>query len=258
MDESVQGVYIERKFTDEQTAKLEAMSGPSGHIANFLTDSEFELLRSMVLDPNMVYPEVGKVSKYWGFGTPYKPADQINDWLIPKLETVFGKFNVDFYAFQEAIHPWRIHADIRWEESKLPYKFVLFPLDVEPVTGPVGINEWPDTYTVTFKQHDFKRSLPENGTKRLKPNTNQEAWPRPWDDPKIERLEPGYHIDKATWDKYFTHIPYEHAEGLTIDLINKWQPRAMMYHDQTALHCASNFHNEGIRTKRCFIVATYL
>lgn len=252
------GIYVEQKFDEYQTQMLEKIAGPSGQQFDFLTDEEFNLLRSMSLDPNIVYPEVGKVSKYWGFGPQYKPADQINPWLIPKLQKLIGDFKIDFYAFQEAIVPWKIHADIRWDQVKIPHKVMLIPLDVEPKTGKVEVDKWPETATLTFKQRSFLRKYPEKANKIAVPNTGQDHWLRSYDDPCVEGLVDGYHIDKETWQKFLTHVPYEYLEGLTLDAINYWVPKSIMYWDNTALHAADDFLSHNIATKRCFMIFTFL
>lgn len=216
------------------------------------------LLRERVLDPGLKYPEHGKVSKYYGFGPEHDPAKGISDWLLPKLEQLIGPHKIAFMAYQEAIQPWHIHADIRWDEKEVPYKVLLMPLDVEPVTGAVDHDQWIDTYTIAFHQRNFLRALPEKGDEYIKPNTGMGHWPRPADDPGVEGLIEGYDIDQNTWNKYFSNLDYSYAQGLTIDKVNKWVPRSVMYWDNTALHAADNFLANGIRTKRSFMVFTYL
>ena len=49
-------------------------------------------------------------------------------------------------------------------------------------------------------------------------------------------------------------MPYDHLEGLTIDRINIWQPRSIMYWDNTALHCSDDFLTKGINTKRSLMM----
>lgn len=252
------GIYIEQRFSEKQTEVLEKTAGSSKQILNFLSDEEFDFLRSISLDPNTVYPEIGKVSKYWGFGPQYKPADEINQWLIPKIEKIIGPCKIDFYAFQEAIIPWKIHADIRWDEVKIPYKVMLIPLDVEPTTGKVDVDNWPDTATIAFNQRNFMRKLPSKSDTVIIPNTGQDHWVRSCNDPCVEDLVEGYHITKETWNKFLTHVPYEHSEGLTIDSIHHWVPKSIMYWDNTALHAADDFLSHGIATKRCFMIFTYL
>lgn len=253
-----QGIYINQRFDEKQTLLLEKTAGPSVQIFDFLSDEEFNFLRNISLSDDIVYPEIGKVSKYWGFGPQYKPADEINDWLIPKIEKYIGPCNIDFYAFQEAIIPWKIHADIRWDEVKVPYKVMLIPLDVEPNDGKIPVDKWPSTATITFNQRNYMRELPSKDGKQIIPNTGQDHWLRSCDDPCVEGLVEGYSIEKDIWNNFLTHVPYDHLEGLTIDRINYWVPKSIMYWDNTALHAADDFLSHGIKTKRCFMIFTYL
>ena len=251
-------IYIQQRFNPEQTAKLESVAGPSQQVLDFLSDEEFNLLRSRVLDPKLEYPESGRVSKYWGFGPIYEPARDINPWLLPKIYDLIGPCEVDFYAYQEAKLPWKIHADIRWYEDKVPHKVFLIPLDVEPMDGAVDLAAWPDTHTITFNQRNFMRTLPARDGVGTEGNKNQDGWARSWEDPCVEGLEPGYHITEEFWRQHLGHMPYEHAEGLTLDGLHKWIPRSIMHWDNTALHASDDFLGHGIRTKRSFMIFTYL
>lgn len=250
------GLYVNQQFSEKQTKILEETASESQYFSDWLNDDEFNILRNISLNISE-YPEVGKVSKYWGFGFADEPAKNISPWLLPKLKKTLGPHKIAFMAFQEAINPWRIHADIRWDEKEVPYKVLLIPLDVEPISKTVSFDDWIDTFTITFHQRNFMRSLPKSDGKISTPNTGQSHWVRSCDDPSVEQILPGYHISQEFYKKYFTHIPYEYLEGLTIDKINKWIPKSMMYWDNTALHCADDFLSQGIKTKRCFMIFTY-
>lgn len=253
-----QHVYIKQRFDQEQTSKLLEVAGPSQQVMDFLTDAEFNLLRSRILDPKLEYPESGKVSKYWGFGPIYEPAKDINPWLIPKIHNLIGPCEIDFYAYQEAKLPWKIHADIRWYPDKIPHKVFLIPLDVEPNSGPVAVSDWPETHTITFSQRNLMRMLPEKNGKAVLGNSDQDSWDRSWDDPCVEDCVPGYHISEDFWSKHLGHVPYDHAEGLTLDGIFKWEPKSIMFWDNTMLHASDDFLGHGIKTKRSFMIFTYL
>ena len=78
------------------------------------------------------------------------------------------------------------------------------------------------------------------------------------DNPQFEEVVPGYHVTTEEWQKYFSHMPYDHLEGLTIDGIHHWRPRSLFFWDNTALHCADNFLGAGIKTKRSLMLFTVL
>lgn len=249
-------VYQPNKFTHTQVLKLKQSSGPSVGIDNFLTDDEFDFCRSLVLG-NKRWPEVGKVSKYYGTSWEYDYGPDLL-WLKEKIDKIIPNWELDFLALQEGITPWKIHPDIRWYADKIPYKVILIPLDVEPMTGPVEVNDWPDTYSIAFHQRDFL-SVTRPGY--AKTGNNQDKWNRPIDhrrgDPD-EGFVDGYHISEGDWQKYFSHMPYSWAEGLTIDKIHRWRPKSLFYWDNNSLHCADNFLANNIRTKRCLMVVTNL
>ena len=248
--------YHRKSFTPEQEKKLRASVGPSVKIQNFLTEKEFELCRRLVMRP-IQWPEHGKVSKYWGFGWD-TPTGQLLKWIKPKIDEILSDWELDFFAIQEAIEPWKLHADIRWYEDKLPYKVMLMPMDIEMDTGSADINSWPDTHTFTFDQRNFLTNWPEwSDTVNLKGN-DQDDWVRPIDNCLYEGLVPGYHITQEQWQKYFDHLPYEHLEGLTIEQAHKWEPRSLFHWDNTAVHCADNFLGAGIKTKRSLMLFTKL
>ena len=249
--------YEVKSFSPEQEQRLRNSAGPSCSINDFLTVDEFDLCRKITLGP-IAWPEHGTVSKYWGFGWD-NGAGKLLHWLKPKIDAVLPNWELDFLAVQEAIDPWKLHADIRWYADKIPYKVMLMPMDVEPVTGPVDVNSWPDTYTIAFKQRNFLSQYNREFEDLEKFTGNrQDTWVRPIDDRKIEGCIPGNHVTQEEYKKYFSHMPYEHLEGLTIDGLYKWQPRSLFHWDNTAVHCADNFLANNIKTKRCLMIFSTL
>ena len=247
--------YQQKSFTRDQESRLRASSGPSVYIPNFLTAKEFEFCRQLVMRP-IDYPEHGKVSKYWGFGWD-TPTGQLLKWIKPKIDAILDGWELDFFAIQEAINPWKLHADIRWYADKIPYKVILMPMDVEPVSGAVDSENWPETYTAAFHQRNFLSRWPEVPRITLEGN-NQSRWVRPLDHIQYEGFIPGYHVTKDDWQKYFSHLPYSDLEGLTLDKIHQWTPRSLFYWDNTAVHCADNFLGNNIKTKRSLMLFTVL
>jgi hypothetical protein len=248
--------YQRKSFTLEQERRLRSSASPSGYISNFLTEKEFKFCRKLVMGP-INYPECGKVAKYWGFGWD-TPMGQLLKWIKPKINEIIDDWELDFFAIQEAITPWKLHADIRWYADKIPYKVILIPMDVEPTAGAVDPFEWPDTYTAVFNQRNFLSRWPETAnTANLKGN-DQSNWIRPKDGIQYEGLIPGYHLTKDQWQEYFSHLPYSDLEGLTLDKIHRWTPGSLFYWDNTSVHCADNFLGKNIKTKRSLMLFTVL
>lgn len=247
-------LYINNSFTAEQESKIRSSVGPSRYFENFLTQDEFVFCRSFFERP-IDWPEHGQVSKYWGFGWEHGYGPELV-WLKTKLDAVLPNWKLDFFALQETIQPWKIHADIRWYPDKLPYKVIIIPLDVVPESGPTDPKQWPDTFTVAFHQMNFMSAATNDNSSRH--GNDQKLWKRPIENPNVEGRIEGFHVDQSTWQKHFTHFDYDHLEGLTIDAMHLWRPGSMLWHDNAALHCADNWLNKGIQTKKCLMVFTVL
>jgi hypothetical protein len=248
--------FKSRSFTKEQEAKLKDIASPSYQIENFLTDNEFKILRQ-IFQKKIKWNEEGEISKYHGFGwdTEYGPMLK---WLKIKIDQMLPNWQLDFLALQEAIIPWKIHADIRWYSNQIPYKMMLIPVDVDPIAGPVSPGEWPETSTITFKQKNFLSRYKANSTDGDFGNKNPDKWLRPIDDPCVENLINGYNITQEQWQKYFTHIPYDYFEGLEIESIFNWKPKSIIVWDNSALHCSDDFLSNGIKTKKSLMICSVL
>lgn len=249
-----QHTYISNTFTEEQIGVMENNNNNSNKISNFLSLEEFKTIQS-ILNNITEWPEVGKTSKYNGMSyTDGIIGHTLKRILDSKIQNWIGKYELDFFAFQEAILPWKIHADLRWYANKIPGKAILIPLDVISESSSIG---WKDTYTITFQQRNYKRkvSIKNKGESRAG-NSDQKTWKRPIDDPSIELINPGYHIDKHQYKKYFSHMDYEWLEGLEIDACHRWDPCSAFVWDQCALHCADNFLDKSIKTKKSLILFT--
>lgn len=248
-------LYQPKSFTPDQESVLRKTASDAVYVTDFLTEEEFDICRNMVLS-TVDYPEVGKTSKYYGFSFADSPGKQLQ-WLFDKIQrSLLPNMKLDFFAIQEAINPWKIHADIRWKELDIPYKVILIPVDVEPISGPVSIIDWPETYTLTFDQRNFLSKWDIDRVKHgpKSGNTDQSAWLRPIDNIQFENFVDGYQIDNTTWNRYLSHMDYTSSEGLSINAINHWKPRSLMYWDNTMLHCSDNFLASGIRTKRSLMI----
>jgi hypothetical protein len=243
--------YESKCFTIEQEEIIRSTAGNSKCFENFLTQDEFDFCRKLISSP-INWPEHGQVSKYWGFDWSNGLGPELI-WLKEKIDAILPDWKLDFLAVQEAINPWRIHADIRWYADKLPYKVMLLPMDVEPNQGPVDPDSWSDTYTIAFDQYNFL-SKQNNGTSQT--GNTQTNWQRAIDNPSTENIQPGFHIDRSQHEQFFSHLDYQELEGLTIEAIHQWKPRSLFMWDNTALHCADNFLKNNIKTKRSLMIFT--
>lgn len=244
-----QHVYLDNSYTDSQIAAMQEADTGSWIIKDFISDSELTQLRSLI--ESVEYPEHGKTSKYAGSSYEYPPYGPVMKEIFhDKLTNAIGNHKLDFFAWQEAIIPWKIHADLRWYEDKVPHKVILVPLDVISENS-----DWAETYSITFKQRSYLRNN-SNSNKGQAGNNDQSGWAKPKNHRNTEGCVEGYHIDEETWNKYMSHMPYEWAEGLEIDTIFKWEPRSAVVWEQTQLHCADNFLARNIKTKLSLLIMT--
>ena len=244
----MQHSYINNRYSHEQVSQMQSCDGPSKTYNNVLDQDELKFLQQQI--QKVRYPETGKTSKYAGASYNDPEGKVIREIFDAKLKDIIGEYELDFYAWQEAIRPWKAHADLRWYPDKLPYKVVLFPIDVISEQ-----EDWKDTYTIAFKQRDYLEGNTNDG-KGKKGNTDQSTWLRPCDKSSTHNLVDGYSISKEEHEKYFSHMPYEYMEGLEIDNIFRWTPGSCVTWDQNALHCADNFLKNKIKTKLSLIFFT--
>ena len=246
-------LFEPKSFTPKQESKLRDLVKSSEFHENFLTEHEFDLLQQFVLAVDE-WPEHGKVSKYWGFGLEGVGAQF--GWLWSKILELVPDAEFDFFAVQEAIDPWKIHADMRWYSDRIPYRVFFLPMAVEcSQISPT----WPQTHTLVFDQRNFLTNWhKKQGAGKARHGNDQSDWKRSIDDPQIEGVKDGYAISREIWQKYLTHLYYQELEGLTLDSINPWLPRSIMHWDASALHCADDFRANNIRTKNSFMVFTAL
>ena len=166
-----------------------------------------------------------------------------------KLHELIGEHELDFFVFQEAIEPWKVHADLRWYPDKIPHKTICVPLDV------VDNNEyWSDTYTIIFKQRNYFRKAPN--TNESSYGNDHATWSRPIDDINTENVYSGYKITEQQHKEYFSHMPYDALEGLEIESINLWEPNSVIFWGQNQIHCSDNFIANNIQTKKSLIFFT--
>ena len=244
-----QHVYLDNSYTDEQITKMQELDSGSWIIKDFISDLELKQLRSLI--DKVEYPEHGSTSKYSGSSYEYPPYGPLMKEIFhDKLTAQIGEHSLDFFAWQEAIKPWKIHADLRWYADKIPHKVILIPLDVIS-----DKEEWEDTYSLTFTQRSYLRKNNNSNTGKTA-NNDQSRWPKPMEDKNVEGCIDGYSIDEKTWNTYMSHMPYEWAEGLEIENIYKWEPRSAVVWEQTQLHCADNFLARNIKTKLSILIMT--
>jgi len=233
-------------YSENEVKKMQSADGKSETFHDVITQEQFKFLQNII--KKVKYPEIEKNSKY-ASGSFLDPMGQkIKQIFHEPLKKIIGEYELYSYVWQEAINPRNIHTDMSWYKDELPYRAILFPLDVISDS-----DSWKDTYTIAFKQRDY---LEANSNREQHVNTEQSDWTRPYENPGVRNLINGYSISKDEHKKYFSHIPYDFLEGLEIDNIFKWTPGSCMTWDRNQLHCADNFLANDIKTKLSLIFFT--
>jgi len=250
-----QHAYVNNSYLPEEVQSMKDGDLGSGVVRSFINSDELAFCRQEI-ENIKEWPEHGKTSKYLGASWVDPLGQPLKEIFEDKLGNLLGDYTLDFFAYQEAIQPWKVHADIRWYDrpKHLPQHVVLIPLDVI-TNGEENNNEWDDTYSIMFKQRNYL-SNQKNTNKAELGNTDQKSWSRPCENPSAELFTEGYNIDKDVHKKYLSHMPYDWMEGLEIETIYKWEKMSCGHWDQNQLHCADNFLAKNIKTKLSLIFFT--
>lgn len=159
--------------------------------------------------------------------------------LFDKIKAVIGECDIytAFYFYVD--HPHIVHND----DDKLDpivYKGITIPLELEFETEFV---DYP--YLCFFDQYYLKGpSKFFKGSRGIDSYYNEPVY-----DYKDVMNKTSKLIDKETYQKYFTHVPSKHLEGLSLKTAELWKPGNAIFFDCVRLHCASNFKTVGVKKK---------
>lgn len=211
------------------------------------------------ISPNMIgylldhFRGSEKIVKYKQSGTAgpmvvnYSPdRDKKQNWFDPVQEKVWDILGSNCYVWGSNIFrvekPHILHND-DYEEKIYPiYKTLVLPLEVSKPTNFVTFDQaYLDGPVKLFRGYD---PVPESYyNKSLTDYSNIVNYT---DKP----------FDKATHEKYLSHIPYQALHGLTVEKVVPWVPGNAIVFDMGRIHSASNFVAEGISHKIGFSIFT--
>ena len=210
-------------------------------IENFLSDDELDMLEKHFLatdDKHENYNPHGKNGEIIFSGTYYiiryyeEKNKLVRDILQSKLEKEFGPdLKVQQIHVFDCFDPYNVHSDIDsggppLPEAPFPAWTLIIPLfDV-------------NSHTITFNE----------GSKIKQPSFY------------IQETEPysTHSIDNQTHQKYFSHIPYDFFQWLTVDKIFPWKRGSLFAADRYKFHTSDNFLANGVSNKRAIIAWTSL
>ena len=213
------------------------MNFDSKIIDNFLSDAEIDTIESMVMavKPHENFNptpsgEIVKSGDYYVFDYYDSHFAKVVEILAPKFQEAFGQdlFFEQIHIF-DCVDPYRVHSDVAsgWKKSPeptVPAWTLIIPLDTY------------DSHTIVFKEGSIVKE-PHEYTKDVPPYANPT-------------------IDAATRQQYFSHIPGNVFDWLTIEDIFKWKKGSMFAAARFKFHTSDNFLANGIPGKRALIAWT--
>ncbi len=182
----------------------------------------------------------------------YPNKDEHYDWWKKTDEFVtkyVGEHETFATNFYEVTQPHILHNDdsIRWVPRL--HKTVVFPLQI---TKPTNFAVFDQCYL------DGPVKLRHGGDPNKNPQIRNVYYNQNLLDNSVLINYTGADFDKNTWEKYFTHLPYERFHGLSVESIVTWNPGDIIIFDTARIHCACNFSAQGIERKLGYSVFTEL
>lgn len=210
-------------------------------IKNFLTNQEIEILEKHIMSTVEPWENWNPSDKpgskvlsglYYVIDYYNEYNTIVRDILKPKFDAEFGP---DLYIQQihifDSVDPYKVHSDVDSGGEIVDiapnpaWTFIIPLFDV-------------DSHTIVFnEQHPVK--VPEFYFQKTKP----------YDEPTV---------DKDTYQKYFSHIPYSYFQWLSVEDIFKWEKGSLFAASRYKFHTSDNFLANGVKSKRAIIAWTSL
>lgn len=163
--------------------------------------------------------------------------------LLGRIRTEIGPFEVTAGLFFKTDYPHIIHNDDTFELPNTVYKAITIPLVIEGT----GIPK-----LCFFDQYYFHGPAKFfNGDKNIPTYYNQQVY----DYANVNGI-----VDQSFIDQhgYFTHLKPSWLQGLSLHSAIDWIPTQAIIFDSTRLHCASDFRQQGIKSKLGISIFTKL
>jgi hypothetical protein len=197
-------------------------------------DYLIKLFNSQEIAENKVYKNTGPVTLDI---EPYL-EDSVVSKIIDKLVKEIGPFEITSGFFFTTNYPHVIHND---DTFKLPdgvYKGITIPLKA------YGSDRIPKLcFFDQFYFHGPAKFF--YGDKDIPTYYNKQVY----DYKEVDGILDTMLIDESTRVSYLTHLKPKWLTGLTFWGTLDWRPTSALIFDSTRLHCASDFRQQGIRSK---------
>lgn len=223
--------------SQEDIARIKSRIIDPYTIENFISFEDvshlIDLFESQKTKPNTVYKNTGPVT--------LDIKDYLNDpiisKIIEKLKEEIGQFEITAGFFFTTNYPHIIHNDDTFELPIGVYRGITIPLKV------YGTNRIPDL--CFFDQFYFQGpSKFFNGDSDVPTYYNKQVY----DYKDVDGIS-DMPFDESTRVTYFTHLKTRWLKGLTLWGTLKWKPTSALIFDSVRLHCASDFRQQGIKSK---------
>jgi hypothetical protein len=197
-------------------------------------DHLIKLFDSQEIVENKVYKNTGPITLDI---EPYL-EDSVVSKIIDKLVKEIGPFEITSGFFFTTNYPHIIHNDDTFELPDGVYKGITIPLKT------YGSDRIPKLcFFDQFYFHGPAKFF--YGDKDIPTYYNKQVY----DYKDVDGISDNMLIDESTRVAYLTHLKSRWLAGLTFWGTLDWRPTSVLIFDSTRLHCASDFRQQGIRSK---------
>ena len=197
-------------------------------------DHLIKLFNSQEIVENKVYKNTGPITLDI---EPYL-EDSVVSKIIDKLVKEIGPFEITSGFFFTTNYPHIIHNDDTFELPDGVYKGITIPLKA------YGSDRIPKLcFFDQFYFHGPAKFF--YGDKDIPTYYNKQVY----DYKEVDGILDTMLIDESTRVSYLTHLKPKWLTGLTFWGTLDWRPTSVLIFDSTRLHCASDFRQQGIRSK---------
>jgi hypothetical protein len=234
--------------THDQIDKIKQRIEDPYEIKNFLSTEEqsylinlFESNKNDINSPT-VYKNTGPVTLDL---MSFKQDPVVNN-LINKLTFIIVPFKITAAFFFFTDYPHIIHNDDTFELPESVYKGITIPLRIDGNSIPKLC------FFDQFYFHGPAKFF--NGDENIPTYYNKQVYEYSQVDGVVDNM----YFDESTRCSYLTHLKPKWLKGLTFWGTLNWKPGSALVFDSTRLHCASDFRQQGIKSKLGISIFTKL
>lgn len=222
--------------TKDQIDKIKSQVSPPFEVKELLTNDEvkhlIDLFENSKVDANapVVYKNTGPIT----LDLKLFLDDQVVSGIVDKLREIIGPFEITASFFFFTNYPHIIHNDDTFELPESVYKGITIPLRID---GP-GIPKL--CFFDQFYFHGPAKFF--NGDTDVPTYYNKCVYEYSELDGVVDKKFNGP-------ENMFRHLKKQWLTGLSLNSIIDWKPGNAIVFDSTRLHCASDFRQQGIKSK---------